>query len=216
MHGCGVFAKCEIPKGTLICYYDGQHVSRDQLVKQHLPITHALTDPKNPNMICVGFEEPKNEWGIGQITNDYCKPEIKFENFNPLNKMNQFLLKELFDAYTSIANINSSIYLADEFTMRTRRIINKDEELTYSYGSAYWINQQLMQTRSCFWCVLLLSLLPLPKFCDMDVEYARLIQTKMLNLPDDHFCWKQMNIPSDLLANKKLEMLCTVLNCQQW
>jgi SET domain-containing protein len=139
-HGRGVFANRDIKKGERMCYYDGEDIPEDK-AQPDRDVSYAQ---RQGNIIRYGYVEPKTSHGIGQLMNDAFMPHLT----NPINFPN---VKRAFDEYEekSKALYNTGKF-QNSFWLYADKDIAKDEELTGSYGKAYWIVKFLTQTKNPF------------------------------------------------------------------
>merc|ERR1712208_141383 len=86
VHGRGVFAVRDIKGDEVVCLYDGKLVDELSLLKLvrakiQMDREYWMSHPRDPNLTLCGYKDPKSVLGIGQIINDYTKPEVIELNF---------------------------------------------------------------------------------------------------------------------------------------
>jgi tetratricopeptide (TPR) repeat protein len=139
IHGKGVFAVQDIKKDEAVCLYDGKlmdEVHLLKLVKAEAPMDREywMNHPRDPRLTLCGYKAPKTVLGIGQIINDYRKPEIVELNF----KHGITACEEYVIASRKHQNVT---FKADgmDFCLYAAKDINKDEELFLHYGYKIWL-----------------------------------------------------------------------------
>lgn len=209
-HGNGIFAIKDIPKNTKVCYYDGDDLTDNEARDKSL--SHAMRHVKDKSLVRIGYENPKNEFGIGQLANDYIYPQININN----DEIFQHDIKKmimLFDAYNVISSLNTTLEFKDmengDFWMSTTRKIKKDEELTFSYGKYYWIKHNLDICQNSLWRLMMYSIIEPIKFPLTEVFEKNIIETILVF--DNNDKWKLFGIDETLSSNDKIKKLCDML-----
>jgi uncharacterized protein len=106
VHGKGLFAKTDIPKGTRIIAYEGERVLKDQLGEDYLNGLSSLNYVMNLNeTMAIDGERNGND---ARFINHSCEPNcvVYFLNETPFIYANQLIQKDeelSFDYQMSIA-----------------------------------------------------------------------------------------------------------------
>jgi len=139
VHGKGVFAVRDIEKDELVCLYDGEMMGQSQLLKLlrmgiALDKEYWMSHPHNPQLILCGFKEPKTVLGIGQLINDFKKPEIVELDFKHGIRA--------CEEYVTASREHQNVSFRAEgkmFWLYAAKDIKKDEELFLHYGYKIWL-----------------------------------------------------------------------------
>ena len=80
IHGLGVFAIEDIPFMTKVCLYDGEDVPIIDTDKCN--DIYNMPHPIKKGYVRRGYsvQQIKQDYGIGQFINDFCKPDINLDN----------------------------------------------------------------------------------------------------------------------------------------
>ena len=75
VHGVGVFAKQDIEPFTKLCLYEGEDIPNDQVDKKD---NYLMPHPLYSGVTRQGYtlNKIKRRYGVGQLINDACKPDI--------------------------------------------------------------------------------------------------------------------------------------------
>lgn len=139
IHGNGVFAVRDIEKDELVCLYDGEMMGQSHLLKLlrmgiDVDKEYWMSHPHNPRLILCGFKEPKTVLGIGQLINDFKKPEIVELDFKHGIRA--------CEEYVTASREHQNVSFRAEgkmFWLYAAKDIKKDEELFLHYGYKIWL-----------------------------------------------------------------------------
>jgi hypothetical protein len=195
-NGRGIFAKQDIPIGTKICYYDAKEVNASEPEMSDKLLNHFTDSTK----LWVGIENPVNEWGIGQIANDFQIPIVK--EFMDVHPYDAKRVKEIMDCYAKISSLNSSIDFIDKPSrwMYSTRFIKKDDEVIYSYGNKYWYRTLIENASRPLWRVIYFSLARKNNVLKKP-DYRLLYE--FLNFTDENLNTNMYNIPEECRKSNK-------------
>jgi len=139
VHGRGVFASKDIKKDELVCLYDGKIMNEFSLLKlvrakMQMDREYWMSHPRDPSLTLCGYKQPKSVLGIGQIINDFTKPEVTQLNFKHGIKACEEYVR------TSRKHQNVG-FKADgkDFWLYAARDISKGEEVFLHYGYKIWL-----------------------------------------------------------------------------
>ena len=152
--GLGVFAKKNIKKGQIVCYYDGEDIPMNDNVFDAYTMSH----PTLPGMSRKGYDKPRNNKGVGQFINDGAM--LKWDDFDVENLLTdnmevnpsgvKHMAKELKQYQVqSDANKNTT-FIDDKFNIVATKNIKQGEELYFTYGYGYWIDRLQKQTANSY------------------------------------------------------------------
>lgn len=208
LHGRGLFALCDIPKDTKVCLYDGIVISKEEdLVNQPTDKILKLSDK-----YIIGYENPRDNVGIGQFANDYIYPKINCDP-DSINSKDKEKCKLLFDAYNTISVLNCSLYAKyNDKWLYTSKLVKKDEELFFYYGMPYWIGHYFYKNISCFWNLIFYSMMPNVILKNIDDDKAIHILVRVMKLSNDDVIWKTFNMDKSLSIKDKIIKLVDLLN----
>ena len=93
-----------------------------------------MSHPRDPKLTLCGYKTPKTVLGVGQLINDYKKPEIKEHNF-------KHGIKACEEYVTLSRNQQNVGFKPDgkDFWLYAARDIKKGEELFLHYGYKIWL-----------------------------------------------------------------------------
>ena len=139
IHGKGVFAVQDIKKDEAVCLYDGKlmdevHLLKLVKAKATMDREYWMNHPRDPRLTLCGYKTPKTVLGVGQIINDYRKPEIVELNF----KHGITACEEYVIASRNHQNVSFKVDGMD-FCLYAAKDIKKGEELFLHYGYKMWL-----------------------------------------------------------------------------
>lgn len=137
IHGRGVFAVRDIKEGEFVCIYDGELMSKTEIIERNFSEDkeYWMMDPTDSAKVLCGYKEPKDKLGIGQLVNDAKKLYLKNLDYKDGVKA----VKDYDRESKELANVD----LRENFKIYALRDILKDEELFLHYGYDYWIGFML-------------------------------------------------------------------------
>lgn len=151
--GIGVFTKKKIKKYEIVCFYDG-----DDVDKHCNPIDDGfiMSHPLNPDLIRIGYKQPKCNKGVGQLLNDGAKLNITDDMVMLMIKTvlrvgsNGFQpIVNAFATYHCISTEKQNTqFIDDKFNMIATKNIDKHHELYFRYGFVYWLRDLQMKSIS--------------------------------------------------------------------
>ena len=150
--GLGVFAKKNIKKGQIVCYYDGEDIP----MNNHVFDAYTMIHPTLPDVCRKGYDKPRNNKGVGQFINDGAM--LNWNDYGINNLLTDNLevnpsgvkhMKKQLQRYNTQSNMNrNAMFIDDNFNIVATKTIKQGEELYFTYGYGYWVDRLQKQTKN--------------------------------------------------------------------
>lgn len=154
--GLGVFAKRNVKKGQIVCFYDGLDVE----VNNDVFDAYAMGHPTLEGMCRKGYDKQRCAKGVGQFINDGAMLDLSDEDIIRLTKHKEPLeinpkgvehVLDIIQQYQTNTTVKQNAgFIDDKFNVVATTNIKKGDELYFTYGANYWLNRTQKLTSSPF------------------------------------------------------------------
>lgn len=168
VHGRGVFTTEDVSKGSKLCMYDGEDMSKSEHKARGEDLSYVMSHPGNPSIVRVGFQQEKDPFGVGQFINDFAclniadRLDIKPTTFRDCENYVRVYQERSYNG------ANVSFQLAEgHFWLYATKDIRRGDELFLKYGADYWLYQMYHRTTHLLWKIIYSQLMPTPPIPDV-------------------------------------------------
>ena len=136
--GLGVFAKKNIKKGQIVCYYDGEDIP----INSNVFDAYTMIHPTVPGMCRKGYDQPRNGTGVGQFINDgamlswtdFDVENLLTDNGEVNSKGVKHMAKELQQYQVQSDANKNAMFIDDKFNVTPIKTVKQGEELFLPMG----------------------------------------------------------------------------------
>lgn len=168
VHGRGVFATEDVSKGSKICAYEGEDMSKSEHKSRGEDLSYVMTHPGNPTIVRVGYQKERTPYGVGQFINDFAclniadRLDIKPTTFRDCENYVRVYQERSYNG----ANVSFQMNDGD-FWLYATKDIRSGDELFLKYGADFWLYQMYHKTTHLLWKIIYSQLMPTPPIPDV-------------------------------------------------
>ena len=148
----GVFATRLLNRREQLCIYEG----KDMHISQCKDLSFVMKHPFIKNLVRCGEKYPTSKLGVAQFIRDGAKlwfPVHEDKKYSA--KIYRDCLKEI-KKYKRSSLERSNVFIRDKtFWYSASKEIKEGDELYYSRGELYWLNEMMKETKFNNWRVIL-------------------------------------------------------------